>query len=74
MLLIILFFAQCEYDLIRTNHSRTSRGVQKSTATPPPPLKKKKEKKMYIGGVLNRLVQFNVIRRYVKTNSSPYYS
>ena len=24
--------------------------------------------------VLNRLVQFNVIRRYVKTNSSPYYS
>ena len=24
--------------------------------------------------VLNRLVQFNVIRRYVKTNSFPYYS
>ena len=24
--------------------------------------------------VLNRLVQFNEIRRYVKTNSSPYYS
>ena len=24
--------------------------------------------------VLNRLVQFNVIRRYVKTNSSSYYS
>ena len=29
---------------------------------------------VYKQTVLNRLVQFNVIRRYVKTNSSPYYS
>ena len=26
------------------------------------------------GGVLNRLVQFNVIRHYVETNLFPYYS
>ena len=34
------------------------------------------ERMQYVStsSVLNRLVQFNVIRRYVKTNSSPYYS